>query len=271
MQLKLTINDIEISNSNILDKIEFITDLGTQDFTVGKLIVPIAKIKLHEDVTIKVGDVVKIYLEHAIYGTYEQYEIKQGIMSKDVILYAMPYFALTKTFQPSSTYYTTRSLLLEMQTAIGFNIVDFEDIVAIDMKNVKADTGVNLLQAIAMILGVNCFITEYGEILFKLIGNNTARYTVTTRNGEYIQTLANEDLIVIDTDIHQVAQSQITKITKTDTTDYHITRIIGKLNDSDENPIIVGTQANSWNDLTLINPYLTESICSNILATLPHY
>jgi hypothetical protein len=158
-----------------------------------------------------------------------------------------------------------------MQTAIGFNIVDFEDIVAIDMKNVKADTGMNLLQSIAMILGVNCFITEYGEILFKLIGNNTARYTVTTRNGEYIQTLANEDLIVVDTDIHQVAQSQITKITKTDTTDYHITRIIGKLNDSDENPIIVGTQANSWNDLTLINPYLTESICTNILATLPHY
>ena len=271
MNLKLTINNVEISNSNILDKIDFITDLGTGDFTVGRLIVPTAKIKLHEDVNIKIGDVVKIYIDHAIYGTYEPYEIKQGIMSREVILYAMPYFALAKTYQPTKEDYTTRSLLLEMQTAIGFNIVDFEDIVAIDMKNVKADTGVNLLQAIAMILGVNCFITEYGEILFKLIGNNTARYTVTTRNGEYIQTLANEDLIVIDTDIHQVAQSQITKITKTDTTDYHITRIIGKLNDSDENPIIVGTQANSWNDLTLINPYLTESICSNILATLPHY
>ena len=271
MQLKLTINDIEISNSNILDKIEFITDLGTQDFTVGKLIVPTAKIKLHESIDIKIGDIIKIYLDDAIYGTYEPYEIKQGQMSRDVTLYAMPYFALTKTFQPSKTEYTTRSLLLEMQTAIGFNIVDFEDIVAIDMKGVTADTGVNLLQAIAMILGVNCFITEYGEILFKLIGNNTARYTVTTRNGEYIQTLANEDLIVVDTDIHNVAQSQITKITKMDTTDYHITRIIGKLNDSDENPIIVGTQANAWNDLTLINPYLTTTICNNILATLPSY
>ena len=271
MNLKLTINNTTIPNSNILDKIDFITDLGTGDFTVGRLIVPTAKIKLHEDVNIKIGDIVKIYLDDAIYGTYEPYEIKQGVMSRDVTLYAMPYFALTKTFTPSAQNYTTRSLLLEMQAAIGFTVVDYEDIVAIDMRGVTADTGVNLLQAIAMILGVNCFITEYGEILFKLIGNNTARYTITTRNGEYIQTLANEDLIVIDTDIHQVAQSQITKITKTDTTDYHITRIIGKLNDSDENPIIVGTQANSWNDLTLINPYLTESICTNILSSLPTY
>ena len=271
MNLKLTINDVEISNGDILDRVEFITDMGTQDFTVGKFITPTTKITLHENVSIKTGDIVKIYINDTQYFIGEPYEIKQGQMSRQITLYAMPYFLLTKTFTPSTTNYTTRSLLLEMQTNIGFTVANFDSISVIDMNDVKADTGINLLQSIAMLLGVNCFITEHGEILFKLIGNDTVQYNLTTRNGEYIQTLANEDLIVVDTDVHGIVQSQITSIVKSDTTDYLITRIIGKLSDSDENPIIVGTQANSWNDLTLINPYLTESICTSILGKLPNY
>ena len=271
MNFKLTINDVKISNTNILDRVEFVTDMGAEDFTVGKFIIPTAKLKLHEDVAIKVGDVVKIYLDDVQYFIGEPYEIKQGQMSRQVTLYAMPYFLLTKTFTPSTTNYTTRSLLLEMQVSIGFTVANFDSISVIDMNDVKADTGINLLQSIAMLLGVNCFITEHGEILFKLIGSDTVEYRLVTKNGEYIQTLANEDLIVVDTDTHGIAQSQITSIVKSDTTDYHITRIIGKLSDNDENPIVVGTQANSWNDLTLINPYLTESICTSILSKLPNY
>lgn len=241
---KLTINDIKISNANILDRVEFVTDLGAEDFTVGKLIVPTAKIKLHEDVSIKTGDVVKIYIDDVQYFVGEPYEITSGIMSRDITLYAMPYFELTKTYTPTGEDYTTRSLLLEMQTNIGFTVANFDSLSVVDMKGVVADTGANLLQAISMLLGANVVINSNGEIEFISIGSST---------------------------VHEIAQSQITSITKADTIDYLITRIIGKRSDSDEEPIIVGTQANSYNDLSIINPYLTESICTSILGTLPNY
>ena len=144
------VNSFVIPNSDILDKFEFITDMGTSDFTLGKLIVPTIKTKFHNDVEIKIGDVVTVYIDGTKYGTYEPYEIKQQNLYREVTLYSMPYFALSKTFQPSTTNYTTRSLLLEMQNAIGFKVVSFQDIVAIDMNDVKADTGINLLQAIVV-------------------------------------------------------------------------------------------------------------------------
>ena len=244
LTFRLTINDIKISNGNILDRVEFVTDFGSEDFTVGRFLVPTAKIKLHEDVSIKTGDIVKIYIDDVIYGTYEPYEITSGIMSRDITLYAMPYFELTKTYIPTGEDYTTRSLLLEMQTNIGFTVANFDSLSVVDMKGVVADTGANLLQAISMLLGANVVINSNGEIEFISIGSST---------------------------VHEIAQSQITSITKADTIDYLITRIIGKLSDSDENPIVVGTQANSFNDLSIINPYLTESICTSILGTLPNY
>ena len=238
------VNSFVIPNSDILDKFEFITDMGTSDFTLGKLIVPTIKTKFHNDVEIKIGDVVTVYIDGTKYGTYEPYEIKQQNLYREVTLYSMPYFALSKTFQPSTTNYTTRSLLLEMQNAIGFKVVSFQDIVAIDMNDVKADTGINLLQAIAMLLGTNITINAHGEIMFTDITTST---------------------------VYEISPSDITAITKSDTTDYLITRIIGKLSDSDENPIIVGTNGNSWNDLTLVSPYLTESVCTSILSKLPNY
>ena len=244
LTFRLTINDIKISNGNILDRVEFVTDFGSEDFTVGRFLVPTAKIKLHEDVSIKTGDIVKIYIDDVIYGTYEPYEITSGIMSRDITLYAMPYFELTKTYTPTGEDYTTRSLLLEMQTNIGFTVANFDSLSVVDMKGVVADTGANLLQAISMLLGANVVINSNGEIEFISIGSST---------------------------VHEIAQSQITSITKADTIDYLITRIIGKLSDSDENPIVVGTQANSFNDLSIINPYLTESILTSILSTLPNY
>ena len=238
------VNSFVIPNSDILDKIEFITDMGTSDFTLGKLIVPTIKTKIHNDVEIKIGDIFTVYIDGTKYGTYEPYELKQQNLYREVTLYSMPYFALTKTFQPSTTNYTTKSLLLEMQTTIGFNVVGFQDIVAIDMNNVKSDTGINLLQAIAMLLGTNITINAHGEIVFTDITTST---------------------------VYEISSSNITAITKSDTTDYLITRIIGKLSDSDENPIIVGTNGNSWNDLTLVNPYLTSAICTSILSKLPNY
>lgn len=244
LTFRLTINDVKISNRDILDRVEFTSDMGAEDFTVGKLIVPTAKIKLHEDVSIKTGDVVKIYIDDVQYFIGEPYEIKQGVMSREIVLYSLPYFELTKTFQPSTTNYTTRSLLLEMQTSIGFIIKDFDSISPVVMNNVQADTSINLLQSVAMVLGLNVIINSNGEIEFIDISSSTT---------------------------HEISQSQITAITKADTTDYLITRVIGKLNDSDENPIMVGTQANGFNDLTLINPHLTTSICTNILSQLPNY
>ena len=136
MEFKLKINNVDVSNSDILDKIEFITDMGTSDFTLGKLIVPTIKTKFHNDVEIKIGDVVTVYIDNVKYFTGEPYEIKQQNLYREVTLYSMPYFALTKTFQPSANNYTTRSLLLEMQTAHNIVIVNFQNIVAIDMNDV---------------------------------------------------------------------------------------------------------------------------------------
>ena len=245
---RLTINDVVVSNADILDKVEFVTDMGVSDFTVGKFIIPTAKIKLHEDVAIKVGDVVKIYMDDVIYGTYEPYEIKLGQMSRDITLYAMPYFELTKTYTPTKENYTTRSLLLEMQVNIGFNVANFEDISVVDMNGVTSSVAIDILQSIAMILGANVTINSNGQVEFINISSTT---------------------------VYEISQSNITSITKSDTTDYHITRIIGKLsengNEEENPPITVGIQANAWNDLTLINKYLTESICTSILSTLPNY
>lgn len=244
---KLTINDVVVSNVDILDKVEFVTDMGVSDFTVGKFIIPTAKIKLHEDVDIKTGDVVKIYIDDVQYFIGEPYEIKQQNLYREVSLYSIPYFSLTKTYTPTKENYTTRSLLLEMQTNIGFNVANFDSLSVVDMNGVVADTAINILQAIAMLLGANVTITN-GQVEFINISSTT---------------------------VYEISQSNITSITKSDTTDYHITRIIGKLsengNEEENPPITVGTQANAWNDLTLINKYLTESTLTSILGTLPNY
>lgn len=244
MNLKIKLNGTDIPNNMILDKLEFSEDIGVNDFTVGKFILPTMKTKIHNDIEVKHGDVFTVYLDDEKYHTYEPYEIKKGNMSREITAYGMPYFALTQTYQPSTTNYTTRSLLSELQTALNIVVVGFQDIVAVDMPNVEPDTAINLLQAVAMLLQSNITINPHGEIEFTKINTTTT---------------------------HEIAQSQITSIVKSDTTDYHITQITGRLSEDDENPIMVGTSANAWNNLTLINPYLTKTVCTNILSSLPQY
>ena len=112
---------------------------------------------------------------------------------------------MTKTYQPTKENYTTRSLLLEMQTNIGFNVANFDSLSVVDMNGVVADTAINILQAIAMLLGANVTINSNGQVEFINISSTT---------------------------VYEISQSNITSITKSDTTDYHITRIIGKLSEN---------------------------------------
>ena len=242
MNFKLTINDAIVDNRDILDKVEFITNFGDTDFTFGKFVTPTAKIKLHESINITYGDVVKIYINDAIYGTYESYEIKQGTMSKEVTLYAMTYFALTQTYNPTTTEYTTRSLLLEMQMRIGFVVKDFDSISSVDMNGVTSSVAIDILQSIGMLIGANIVINANGELEFVDLSSPK---------------------------VYEISPSNITNIVKSEG-EYNITRIVGKTSDSDSEPIVVGI-GDDANTLTLINPYITEQVCHTILGKLPQY
>ena len=95
---KMYINGNLIDNQYILDSIEFNIESGMNDYTVGQLLIPTAKIKLHNDVDITYDSVVKIFLvendAEVAYGVYEPYEIKQGNLARDIVLYPQCYFLL---------------------------------------------------------------------------------------------------------------------------------------------------------------------------------
>ena len=246
IDLILKINDTTISNNDILDKIEFSYDMGENDYTVGKFILPICKLKLSDTVSIQYGDKVTITLvdngTDYSFGVFEPYEITQGNLSRDVTLYSMPYFALIKTYSPTLTNYTTRSLVQEMMLNILFEVEDLTVLDIIDLGEVESATALELLQRVAMLSSCNVTINKLGQIAFKQITSSTT--------------------------IHAISSSNIVEINKSDTNDYLITQITGKLNDNDETPIIVGTSANEWNNLTIINPHLTQALCLSILANI---
>ena len=240
MLLKLTINDIEISNSYLLDKVSFKMQSTLRDFGVGDFLFNIVTLKLHNDVSIAYGDIVKITIDDIPYGTYEPYEITQKDLYRDVQLYAMPVISLMKEYQPlfATSTYTTRSLLIEMATELNITIHDLANIPTVDMGVITPDTGMNILSQIATVMAQNVFINHNGEIEFKLLGNT-----------------------------HSINQSNITSVTKGES-EYLITQITGKKDSSDKEPIVVGIFANEWNTMTIQNAYLTTSVCNNILGVL---
>ena len=61
INFKMTIDDIIVDNQYILDSIEFTTESGMQDYTVGGLFIPTVKTKLHNEVNIAYESTVKIY------------------------------------------------------------------------------------------------------------------------------------------------------------------------------------------------------------------
>ena len=247
LYVKFTINDVIIDNSKLLESIKFSTTT-TNTYSVGTFYYTITTIKLDNSVDIKTGDVVKFYLSEdnttwIDYGIYEPYSIKKQTLYREVTLYSMPSLKLLEKYVPNQTDYTTRTLLTEMQLNLNIVIEDFDSILAIDMQGVKSDAGMTILSQVAMLLGCNVLITRNGTIRFVDANyNNNTEHTVTTSN--------------------------ITEMVKYDSYPYQITRVLGKLSSDVENPIIVGTQANEWNDLTIENPYLTVGICDSILGTL---
>ena len=240
LNFKLTINDVQISNSLILDKVTFKMSSTMKDFSVGDFLFNIVELKLHNDINISYGDVIRITIDDKPYGTYEPYDIKQKDLYREVELYAMPVLTLMKQYEPlfASSQYNTRSLLIEMATELNITIHDLENIPSVDMGVIASDTGMNLLSQIGTCMAKNVFINHSGEVQFKLLG-----------------------------DTHTISQSNITSITKGES-EYRITSVTAKRESSDKEPIVVGTATNEWNNMTITNPYLTNSICNNILNVL---
>ena len=248
INFKMTIDNVVVDNQYILDSIEFTTESGQQDYTVGSLFIPAVKTKLHNDVKIAYNSTVKIFLinedsTEIPYGIFEPYEIKQSNLYRELTLYPQLYFTLTETYNPVQDTLTTRQLVQNMQLELGFLVENIDKLSIVDMHGLKADSAINLLKDIALVSATNIIINRSGKIEFKRITSNSTVYTI---NG-----------------------SNITEITKSDTVPYQITQVVGKVDDNSETEeIVAGTYSNKWNTMTITNAHITQSIVNSIYTAL---
>ena len=254
LNLKLTINNTEISNSDILEKITFTTKTTSTDLSVGDFIFTIAKTKFRSTVNIGYGDVVKITIidednNEIPYGTYLPYEIKKNEFSKDVELYSEPVLRLMETYVPTLTNYSTRSLLLEMMLSLGFEVKELENVLSVDLDGTeedwsKARTGLEYLSYIGCCIRKNVVINRHNQVEFKLF---------------------------TETD-YMLNKSQATSLTQNEGS-YFITGVEIQGDNSDK--ITVGNATNKAGLISIKNPFIkSEAVASNILSilsTVPTY
>ena len=244
INFKMTINDTIVDNQYILDSIEFTTESGMQDYTVGGLFIPCLKTKLHNDVNIAYSSTVEIFLidedgTEIPYGIFEPYEIKQSNLYRELTLYPQLYFSLNETYTPTQDTLTTRTLLQNMQLRLGFLVENIDDLDIVDMNGLKADSAMNLLKDIALVSATNIIINRTGKIEFKRITSNSTLYAIDGSN--------------------------ITELVKSDTFNYQITQVVGKVDDNSETEqFVCGYPTNTWNTLTITSQYMNQTVANNI-------
>ena len=180
LNLRMTLNDVEIPNNHILDSLTFETSMTSQDFTIGDFLFTTVKTKFLNDTVINYGDIIKIYIideDEGIeypYGTFMPYDIKKTQFARQVEFYPELIIKLMRPYNPLfKANYTTRSLLIEMMAELGFNVKELENVQSVDMEGTeeewgKARTGMEYLQYVASLIGKNVLANREGEIEFKL-------------------------------------------------------------------------------------------------------
>lgn len=180
LNLRMTLNDVEIPNSHVLDSLNFETSMTSQDFTIGDFLFTTVKTKFLNDTVINYGDIIKIYIideENGIeypYGIYMPYDIKKNQFAREIEFYPELIIKLMRPYQPLfRANYSTRSLLIEMMAELGFNVKELENVQDVNMEGTeeewgKARTGMEYLQYIASLIGKNVLVNRNGEIEFKL-------------------------------------------------------------------------------------------------------
>ena len=180
LNLRMTLNNIEIPTSHILDSLTFETSMTSQDFTIGDFLFTTVKTKFLNDTVINYGDIIKIYIideDKGIvypYGIYMPYDIKKNQFAREIEFYPELIIKLMRPYIPLFTSnYTTRSLLIEMMAELGFNVKELENVQGVNMEGTqeewgKARTGMEYLQYIASLIGKNVLVNRNGEIEFKL-------------------------------------------------------------------------------------------------------
>ena len=180
LNLRMTLNDVEIPNSHILDSISFETSMTSEDFSIGDFLFTTVKTKFLNDTVINYGDIIKIYIideDEGIeypFGTFMPYNIKKNQFAREIEFYPELIIKLMRPYIPLFTSnYTTRSLLIEMMAELGFNVKELENVQGVNMEGTqeewgKARTGMEYLQYIASLIGKNVLVNREGQIEFKL-------------------------------------------------------------------------------------------------------
>ena len=180
LNLRMTLNDVEIPNGHILDSLTFETSMTSEDFTIGDFLFTTVKTKFLNDTVINYGDIIKIYIideENGIeypFGIYMPYNIKKNQFAREIEFYPELIIKLMRPYIPLFTSnYTTRSLLIEMMAELGFNVKELENVQGVNMEGTqeewrKARTGMEYLQYIASLIGKNVLVNREGQIEFKL-------------------------------------------------------------------------------------------------------